>query len=77
MMIDILLLTKQTKAGILNVIKVMLLKWKISRPSVYLESHNLIKHPNLSVIDSQFSLFLPSLFFIAIDEWESCHKSYS
>lgn len=29
------------------------------------------------MIDSQFSLFLPSLFFISIDVWESCHKSYS
>ena len=55
-----LLLTKQTTAGILNVVKVMLLKWNISRLSVYLESHDLIKHPNLSMIDSQFSLFLPS-----------------
>jgi len=35
------------------------------------------KHPNLSMIDSQFSLFLPSLFFISIDVWESCHKSHS
>ena len=71
MMIDMLLLTKQTKTGILNVVKVMLLKWKISRLSVYLESHNLIKHPNLSMIDSQFCLFLSSFFFLTIDEWES------
>jgi hypothetical protein len=70
-MIDMLLLTKQTKTGILNVVKVMLLKLKISLLYVYLESHNLIKHPNLSMIDSQFSLFLPSFFFITIDEWES------
>jgi hypothetical protein len=66
-----LLLAKQMKAGILYVVKFMLLKWKVSRLSVYLESHNLIKHLNLSMIDSQFALFLPSLFFITVDEWES------
>jgi len=71
-----LLLTKQTKAGILDVVKVMLLKWNISRLSIYLESHNLIKHPNLSMLDSQFPLFLPSIFFITIDEWEGPATSH-
>lgn len=54
-----LLLTKQTDAGFLNVVKFVLSR-KISRLSVCLESHNVIKHLKLFMIDSQLSLFLPS-----------------
>jgi hypothetical protein len=70
-----LLLTKQTEADILNLVKFYVIEMEDFPPFCLIGESQPHKTSEF-IYYSQFSLFLPSLSFTAVSEWETPATSY-